>query len=117
MNGRGAPAGSVDFEYGTYPARGYSTASTTSVNDGAWHQVTVTRQGVTVKLYNDGTLETTVTSPATAHVTNHARMRAGVSTCDGIDGTQAFTGELDNLMIFRSALTQPQIQALGTPTG
>jgi len=117
MNGRGAPAGSVGFEYGTYPARGYSATSTTSVGDGAWHRVTVTRQAHTVMLYIDGTLETTTTSPATANVTNHARMRAGVSTCDGIDGTHPFTGELDNLMIFRSALTQPQIQALGTPTG
>ena len=113
MNGRGTPAGSIDFEYGTYPASGYSAVSTTSVSDGTWHQVTVTRQGVTVELYIDGTLETTVTGAATANVTNHARMRAGVSTCDGVDGTHPFTGELDNLMIFRSALTQPQIQALG----
>ena len=117
MNGSGTPAGSIDFEYGTYPNRGYNVASTTSVGDGAWHRVTVTRQAGTVNLYIDGTLETTITSPATANVTNHARMRAGVSTCDGIDGTHPFTGELDNLMIFRSALTQPQIQALGTPAG
>jgi len=36
-----------------------------------------------------------------------------VSECDGIDGTNPFTGELDELMIFRSALTQQQIQSLG----
>jgi hypothetical protein len=42
---------------------------------------------------------------------------AWVSTYDGIDGTQPFTGELAELMIFRSALTQPQIQALGMSQG
>jgi hypothetical protein len=36
-----------------------------------------------------------------------------VSKCDGIDGTHAFIGELDALMIFRTAFTQRQIQALG----
>jgi hypothetical protein len=117
MNGRGTPAGSIGFEYGTYPSSGYSAISTTGVNDGAWHQVAVTRQGVTVKLYIDGTLEATITSAARANVSNNAVSRAGVSTCDGVDGTQAFTGDLAELMIFRSALTQPQIQALGMPEG
>jgi len=44
-------------------------------------------------------------------------MRAGVSTCDGVDGTQPFKGELDELKIFRTALTQSQIQVLGRATG
>ena len=113
----GTPAGSIAFEYGTYPTSGYSATSTTSINDGAWHQVAVTRHGVTVNLYIDGTLETTITSAATANVNNNARMRAGVSTCDNVDGTQSFTGVLAELMIFRSALTQPQIQALGRSQG
>ena len=72
----------------------------------------VTRHGVTVKLYIDGNLEATTTTPTTQYLANNAPMRAGVSTCDGIDGTHPFTGELDELMIFRSALSQPQIQAL-----
>ena len=77
----------------------------------------MTRHGVTVSLYIDGTLETTITSAATANVTNDARMRAGVSTCDGVDGTDPFTGDLAELMIFRSALTQPQILTLGMSEG
>lgn len=110
-NGRGSPAGSIDFEYGT-PLPSYSATSTTRVNDGKWHLVVVTRHGVTVKLYIDGNLEATTTTPTTQYLANNAPMRAGVSTCDGIDGTHPFTGELDELMIFRSALSQPQIQAL-----
>ena len=117
MNGSGTLAGSIDFEYGTYPTSGYAATSTTSVDDGAWHQVAVTRHGVTVNLYIDGTLEATVNSPATANVNNSAQLRAGVSTCDGVDGTHSFTGELAELMIFRSALTESQIQALGMSQG
>jgi Concanavalin A-like lectin/glucanases superfamily len=104
-NGRGVPAGSIDFEYGT-PPPGYSAISTTPINDGKWHLVVATRHGVTVKLYIDGNLEATITTPTTQYLANNAPMRAGVSTCDGIDGTHPFTGKLDELMIFRSALSQ-----------
>jgi hypothetical protein len=88
--------------------------STTSINDGKWHQVVATRHLRTISLYIDGNLEATATSATTVNVTNDARMRAGVSSCDGIDGTHPFTGELDELMIFRTAFTQQQIQALGS---
>jgi hypothetical protein len=117
MTGTGQPVGSIGFEYGTPPVASGSASSTTSISDGAWHQVAVTRHGVTVKLYIDGNLEATTTTPATEYLANSAAMRAGVSTCDGVDGTSPFTGELDELMIFRSALTQPQIQALRGLTG
>jgi hypothetical protein len=112
MNTTGPTGGPITFEYGT-PPLSHSASSTTSISDGAWHQVAATRHGRTVKLYIDGTLEATTTTPTTVNLTNKAPMRAGVSTCDGVDGTHPFRGELDELMIFRSALTQPQIQALG----
>jgi hypothetical protein len=44
-------------------------------------------------------------------------MRARVSACVGVDGTHSFTGELAEIMVFRSAVTQPQIQALGGAEG
>jgi hypothetical protein len=115
---RMAADGSIGFEYGTPPNRDYSSVgSTTSINNGAWHQVAVTRHGRTVKLYVDGTLEATTTTPATADVSNDAALRAGVSMCDGIDGTSPFTGDLAELMIFTAALTQPQLQALARAGG
>jgi Concanavalin A-like lectin/glucanases superfamily len=104
--------GVIGFELFTGRA-GYSAVSTTSINDGKWHLVVVTRHGVTISLYIDGNLEATTTSATTVNVTNDARLRAGVSKCDGVDGTHPFIGELDELMIFRTAFTQPQIQALG----
>src|SRR5262249_40013945 len=116
-NAVGPPPGTITFEYGTPPSHAASASSTTIVNDGAWHQVAVTRHGGTVKLYIDGTLEATTTTPAALNLANNAPMRAGVSKCDGVDGTRPFTGELDELKIFRTALTQPQIQALGRGAG
>jgi Concanavalin A-like lectin/glucanases superfamily len=113
---RGTPVGSITFEYGTPPAN-FFVASKTSVSDGKWHLVVATRHGRTVKLYVDGNLEAATTSATTANLSNNAPMRAGVSTCDGIDGTHAFTGELDELMIFRTVLGQPQIRALGRAEG
>ena len=112
----GLVPGSIGFELFTGPLD-YGLSSTTSVSDGAWHQVAVTRHARTITLYIDGNLEATTTSATTVNVTNNAPMRAGVSKCDGIDGTVAFTGELDELMIFSTALTQPQLQALGKAEG
>jgi hypothetical protein len=121
-----------DFRAGPYPLPGatytaqferfngstpFHLDSTTIINDGKWHLVVVTRHGVTLSIYIDGNLEDTTTSPTTVKVTNDARMRAGVSRCTGVDGTQNFIGELDELMIFKTAFTQQQIQALGRLTG
>ena len=106
--------GQANFELFSARDQDNSVQSTTSVNDGKWHLVAATRHGPTVSLYVDGQLEATGTSTTTFNTTNQAPMRAGVSKCDGIDGTHPFTGELDELMIFRSAFTQSQIQALGS---
>ena len=74
----------------------------------------VTRQTTTASLYVDGQLQATTTTATTADISKATPMRAGVSTCDGVDGTVPLVGELDELMIFRVALTQSQIQTLGS---
>jgi hypothetical protein len=112
---RMSPAGVVGFESQDIHGKNVvDLLSTTPVNNGEWHQVAVTRHRRTVRLYVDGSLEATGTSPQKADIHTKAPMRAGVSTCDGIDGTNPFTGELDELMTFASALRQPQIQALSS---
>jgi hypothetical protein len=85
--------------------------STAAVNDGAWHWVAVTRQTTTASLYVDGQLQATTTTATTADISKSTPMRAGVSSCDGVDGT---TPLVDELMIFEAALTQSQIQTLGS---
>ena len=109
------PSGQVGFEaQNTFGRDVINLNSPASVNDGAWHRVAVTRHTTTASLYVDGQLQATTTTATTADITKDTRMRAGVSTCDGIDGTNALVGELDELMIFRVALTQPQLQTLGS---
>jgi sialidase-1 len=109
------PSGRVLFEaQNTAGADVIDLDSTTAVNDGAWHRVAVTRQGTTASLYVDGQLQAAATTATTSDISEGTPMRAGVSSCDGIDGTTAFVGELDELMIFQAALTQSQIQTLGS---
>jgi hypothetical protein len=62
----------------------------------------------------DGQLQATTTTATTADISKRTPMRAGVSTCDGVDGTTALVGQLDELMIFSVALIQSQIQTLGS---
>lgn len=109
------PNGRVNFEAQNTVGQDYvDLGSTAVVNDGAWHRVAVTRQTTTASLYVDGQLQATSTTATTADITKTTPMRAGVSTCDGVDGTTALVGQLDELMIFGVALTQSQIQALGS---
>jgi|GEM_PF-5161854 len=87
-------------------------SSTSRVNDGAWHAIALSRAGTTALLYFDGRLEDTATTPRPVNLDNHVPMRSGVDPCVGVDGTYPFTGQLDELRIYRSGLTQAQIQAL-----
>jgi hypothetical protein len=109
------PNGQVVFEaQNTVGEDIIDLGSTATVNDGAWHWVAVTRQTTTASLYVDGRLQATTTTATTADISKSTPMRAGVSTCDGVDGTTALVGQLDELMIFPVALTQSQIQTLGS---
>jgi Concanavalin A-like lectin/glucanases superfamily len=109
------PNGRVNFEAQNTVGEDYmNLGSTAAVNDGAWHWVAVTRQTTTASLYVDGQLQATTTTATTADISKTTPMRAGVSTCDGVDGTIALVGQLGELMIFRVALTQSQIQTLGS---
>ncbi|MGA8666538.1 MAG: LamG domain-containing protein [Candidatus Dormiibacterota bacterium] len=109
------PDGQVNFESQNTLGQDYvDLGSTAVVNDGGWHRVAVSRQTTTASLYVDGQLQATSTTATTADISKTTPMRAGVSTCDGVDGTNALVGELDELMIFQVALTQSQIQGLGS---
>jgi hypothetical protein len=89
-----------------------SFSAKTPVNDGAWHHVALVRHGPTASLYIDGVLDASLTIGGVTHLWNHTPMRAGMSVCTYIDGTQPFTGLLDEQMIFGTALTREQIQAV-----
>lgn len=109
------PNGGVTFEaQNTVGQDVMDLRSTAVLNDGAWHWVAVTREATMASLYVDGHLQATTTTATTADVSTTTPMRAGVSTCDGVDGTGALVGQLDELMIYPVALTQSQVQTLGS---
>jgi len=45
-------------------------------------------------------------------LSNDTPMKAGMGPCVGVDGTNPYEGDLDELMIFDQALTPEQIGAL-----
>jgi hypothetical protein len=91
------------------------------IDDGNWHHVALVRNGTTNTIYVDGGSPSTAISAEPILLSNAVPMRAGMSACTGIDGTNPFNGDLDELMTFNTALTQQQILDLiksmrGKPT-
>ena len=62
--------------------------------------VALVRDGTNNTIYVDGANPRTAISPHPVQLSNSAPMRAGMSACTGIDGTNPYDGDLDELMIF-----------------
>ncbi len=73
-------------------------ASTTVVNDGNFHEVTVVREGPNLYLYIDGVLENATSTPGAININNAANVYLGYDRCTGEDGTYHFQGVLDNII-------------------
>jgi hypothetical protein len=92
--------------------------STTTVNDGAWHHVTGSRQATTVLIYVDGVLEDSQGNASLGSVNtdcNTAFIGGQNSTaqCPTTAGESFFTGLIDEVELFKGrALSQPEVQAL-----
>ena len=86
--------------------------TTKTVNDTNFHHVAVVRQGTAASVYIDGVLDVAGTTPGVTTIVNSSHLIAGKSTCTGIDGTDFFTGLLDELEIFNRALTAEEIRAI-----
>jgi hypothetical protein len=82
------------------------------IADGNWHHVALVRNGTNNTIYVDGAHPVTTTSPHPVLLSNTAPMRAGMSACTGVDGTNPYDGDLDELMTFNTALSQQKINAL-----
>jgi hypothetical protein len=86
--------------------------SSNTVNDGMFHHVAIVRHGVSYSDYIDGSLDSSATASGMADINNSAIMRAGNSDCVGVDNTQPFVGELDELVLWDRALSPSEIAAI-----
>ncbi len=105
------PNGTVNF--GVW-ARGAHTISTTAAyNDGRWHQAVATMDAGGMKLYVDGAPAGTLTSTY-AGINIKGYWRVGGDKLSGWPNnpsTGYFTGALDQVAIYRTALSAAQIKA------
>jgi hypothetical protein len=90
---------------------GLGTAQTTTLpSTGAWHNVTGTYDGSTIKLYVDGSLVASQAASGQIPVTNGPLFVATKNA--GAPAGDHFVGTIDEVRIYARALTQAQIQLL-----
>lgn len=83
--------------------------STTSVNNGKWHYVAVVFNSGTASLYIDGVLDATATGQPTP-VSNTANFSIGAMWSNKSAISSVFSGDIDEIRIWNSALTAAQIR-------
>ncbi len=119
---------SNDINWGYLDSKGHvcmavgdSTVSSTAViNDGKWHHVGFSRDASagTVKIYIDGTLNTSATLP-TGNKTSSFRLIGALSDVmsDGITftGGNYFNGQLDDVRIYNLVIDPAVVAALALP--
>ena len=85
-------------------------AGTSSVADGNWHHVVLTKTSTQLKLYVDGSLQNTVSNSSTWTWNN---VYVGIGNSNQTFGTQGlFDGEISQVCVFNYALSQNQVTTL-----
>ncbi len=85
--------------------------SATSVNDSKWHHVAFTYTGSTLRLYIDGVEDgNSPSTPVPVPTSTNHRFAIGINYTDKNNFTTAFSGSIDEVRIWDSALSQMEIQ-------
>ncbi|HVT28060.1 MAG TPA: LamG-like jellyroll fold domain-containing protein, partial [Lacipirellulaceae bacterium] len=106
-------------DIGIYVGDSGGIYSTTPINDGQWHNVTMTRDAFTgvVQLYVDGTLNNTGSfdigyKAAQFYLVGALTVR---NSSGNVVGANYFNGQIDNVQIYNRVLSSTEISALGEP--
>jgi len=99
--------GKVIGEYSDSAGTAYTSTSSASFNDGAWHHVAYTRASTGSTLYVDGNQVGSNSSTAAIHYDSDGRVRVGKN---GDEDTNYFNGSIDEVAFYDNALTQTKIQ-------
>ncbi len=82
------------------------------ITDGLFHYVTLQRVGDSLQLYIDGVLDNSGTGAAGMNLTNNGQFSIGGLGCAGVDGTETFTGVIDEVSLYNRALTTTEISSI-----
>ncbi len=104
--------GKVAIEVGQGPGNfNYTTfTSVSSVVDGQWHHIALSRNGTLISLYIDGVLENSANPSFVADLNNTAVLRLGYSPCTNVNGTLVYQGDMDEIRIWNRALCLGELQ-------
>src|SRR5262249_47367018 len=86
--------------------------SNSIINNGVFHHIALVRQGTTASLYVDGVLDRTQSTAAITDISTTTPMFAGWGPCVGVDGTNYYSGRLDELAIYSRALSASEISSI-----
>jgi YVTN family beta-propeller protein len=90
------------------PTRYVALIGTTTITDGQWHHVALTRQLGNVNIYVDGALETS-SNATIANLNNNYTLEFGSSICNGQNGSVKFVGDMDEIRIWGRALCTAEL--------
>jgi len=79
----------------------------TKVNDGKWHELTITRKSNVLTLYVDGTKDGSTTS--LANLSNNAMAKLGSNVCVFENQSVPYYGDMDEVRFWSRALCQAEI--------
>ncbi|WP_341840228.1 LamG-like jellyroll fold domain-containing protein [Chitinophaga caseinilytica] len=82
-----------------------------NVSDDAWHHVVAVRSGTTTAVYVDGVKVGSATAPALRTVSNGQDFKIGFQEGAAANSSY-FSGQLDDVIIYRKALTDAEVLAL-----
>ncbi|WEO95811.1 LamG-like jellyroll fold domain-containing protein [Streptomyces sp. FXJ1.172] len=88
--------------------------SSQAVTDGQWHHVVLSASGNTQSLYLDGVKTGSLTGTITDQARDYAYLGAGYASTGWMgqpSGTYYFTGDIDEVALYRKGLTADQVSA------
>ncbi|MBL8888074.1 MAG: hypothetical protein JNK16_15565, partial [Phycisphaerales bacterium] len=88
----------------------------TGMFDNSWHHIVFRRQGSNVVTARDGILIATYLTSGVTNITNSAQLRFAGGPCVGFDGTQRFTGLLDDIRFYNRFLTDAELRSFACAT-
>jgi prepilin-type N-terminal cleavage/methylation domain-containing protein len=98
-------SGKIGFEVSEDGCANYAYPATTSTyNDGNWHQVIGIRSGTSVSVYVDGSLQASASSKGTTDLNNSNTFMMGGTIC-----LKSFSGQIDDVRVYTKALSSDEI--------